>query len=105
MTFCGLMAVAVGQSAQQLTGPGQHMGFWQRPFPLDPFGHALPLDEVHDQVGVAAFFEKVGHPHQVRMAEPGQDLRLSLELLAQFGQGAGIQATLGRHLLEGDGDI
>ncbi|OQA94191.1 MAG: hypothetical protein BWY25_02898 [Chloroflexi bacterium ADurb.Bin222] len=99
------LAVAIGQRVQQLSSPAQHLRLRQRTLPLDPVGQALPLHEVHHQVGVAVLLEKVANPYQVRMVQAGQDLRLLLELLAQLGQDMGGQPRLGGHLFERHGHV
>jgi hypothetical protein len=99
------LGVAVGQGIQQLTGPLQHLGLRERPPGGNQVGQTLPLHEVHHQVGIAALFKVVGHPDQVEVVQAGQDLGLLVELVAELGQGVGVNAGLGDHLLEGDGDV
>jgi hypothetical protein len=99
------LAVTVRQSAQQLIGPLQHLFLRQSALPLNAMIQTLTLDEVHHQVSVAAFFKEVGHPHQMRMVQAGQDHSLLLELLAQLGQSLGIQTRLGHHLLQRHHDV
>ncbi len=99
------LTMTVPKRIQQLPGPGQHLGFRQCSLSLDEFIQALPLDELHHQVGIALFLKEVGNADQVRVVQPGQYYRLLLELIPQLGQQARIQAGLGDHLLERHGDI
>jgi hypothetical protein len=99
------LAVAIGQRVQQLAGPLQHLILRQRPSGGDEVRQTLPLDQVHHQIGVAAFLKEVGHPHQVGVVQAGQGERFLAELPAQVGQGLGVQTGLGDHLLDGDGDL
>jgi hypothetical protein len=98
-------SVAVGQRVQQLAGPVQHLGLRQGPVGGDQVGQAVPLHELHHQVGVAAFLKEVADAHQVGMAQLGQDGGLLMELAAEGIQHLGGQPGLGGHLFDGYGDV
>jgi hypothetical protein len=100
-----IAGVAIGQRVQQLEAPAGHLGRGQGALPTDDPVQALPLHEVHHQEGAPAPFKEVGDPGEVGMGEGGQRPGFLMELGAQLGQGVGVQAGLGDHLFDGDGNV
>jgi len=79
--------------------------FWYCSFSLNVLRQAFSCDKVHHQISVAFLLEKVTDSYQVGVGQAGHDLCFLLKLLAQLGQGLVIQAWLGHHLFESDGDV
>jgi len=79
------LAVTVDQRVEKLAGPDQHFRLCQLSFARDAVGQVLSFDELHYQVDVAAFFEKVADADQVGMVEVCHDGGFLLELLVQLG--------------------
>ena len=99
------LRVTVGQSIQNLTCPSQYLLLLHGTVSLDKSSQFLALDKIHDQVGVPPILKEIANPHEVRMAQASQDLRLLLELISQLGQSIRVYPRLSGHLFESHRDV
>jgi hypothetical protein len=74
----------------------------QCPLAVDPVCKILPLDKIHDQVGIAPLLEKVTNADEVGVVQASENLCLLPKLATELGQGFGVHPGLGKHLLQRD---
>jgi hypothetical protein len=78
------LRVRVGEAARRLNGDVHRLGHRQRPG-VEPLLQGLPLEKLQHEKGPLRREPDVVQRHQVRVGEPGHQLRLSLQLLPQPG--------------------
>jgi hypothetical protein len=81
-----VLAVEVDESIGQLFGPVEHLAFFQELFTLAGFDHkgaeVFTGDEIHDQEIALALGEDIGDFGEVGVVKAGEDIGLTLELVA-----------------------
>ena len=86
------------QTGADLRDHRHRPGFGKRAFPIDELPQRLSLDELHDEIGLAAVQTKIEYANNIRMAQPTGDLAFLGEAHPQHG----IVGHLVRQDLDGD---